>query len=63
MVTLFRQRFLDPDAKYASTKPLLDGLVAAGLIPNDREKDIELTVTQEKAPASQEGTGVVIYYK
>lgn len=60
--TLFRSKLLDPDSKTASVKPVLDGLVAAGLIPDDREADIELRVEQEKVPLSREGTGIVITY-
>lgn len=61
-IFLHRTKLLDPDSKTASVKPLLDGLVAAGLIPNDREEDIVLQVEQEKVPASREGTGIVITY-
>ena len=47
---LCRTRPLDPDAKFASVKNLLDGLQYAGLIPGDRENQISLQVDQIKVP-------------
>lgn len=61
--TLYRVALLDPDNKWASVKFLLDAMRYAGLIPNDRECDIEMIVTQQKvAHRSEEGTGVEILY-
>lgn len=60
---LHRVQLLDGDNKYASIKPLLDALRHASLIANDRERDIDLAVTQEKVGHySGEGTGIVITY-
>lgn len=62
-IALFRVQLLDRDNKWASVKFLLDGLCAAGLIPDDRECDINLSVTQTKVKTyAQEGTGVAITY-
>ncbi|HEX2900802.1 MAG TPA: hypothetical protein VHS96_13860 [Bacteroidia bacterium] len=61
--TLYRVALLDPDNKWASVKFLLDAMRYAGLIPNDRECDIEMIVTQQKvAHRAEEGTGVEILY-
>lgn len=61
--TLYRVGLLDPDNKFSSVKFLLDALRQAKLIPNDRECDIELIVTQQKVGSyAQEGTGVEINY-
>lgn len=61
--TLYRVALLDPDNKWASVKFLLDAMRYAQLIPNDRECDIELIVTQQKvAHRHLEGTGVEILY-
>lgn len=46
--TLRRVKLLDVDAKYGSTKDVLDGLAIAQLIPGDRENQITLEVRQEK---------------
>jgi hypothetical protein len=46
--TLKRVKLLDIDAKYASTKDLLDGLALARIIPGDREGQITLEVNQVK---------------
>jgi hypothetical protein len=46
--TLRRKSLLDVDAKYASTKDLLDCLVFSGLIPGDKEGQITLEVVQQK---------------
>lgn len=45
---LRRVKLLDVDAKYGSTKDLLDGLTIAKIIPGDREDQITLEVRQEK---------------
>lgn len=61
--TLYRVALLDPDNKWASVKFLLDAMRYAGLIPNDRECDIEMIVTQQKvAHRHLEGTRVEILY-
>jgi hypothetical protein len=53
----------DRDNHTASVKDLLDGLRHAGLIPDDREEDIQLEVEQEKVgTAAEEGTRVEISY-
>jgi hypothetical protein len=55
--TLRRKKLLDVDAKYASTKDLLDGLQYAGLIRGDKEGQIILEVHQEKVnPGEPEKT-------
>jgi hypothetical protein len=46
LVVSFRCRLLDPDN--LAPKYFIDGLRYAGLIPNDRQEDIELTVRQVK---------------
>jgi hypothetical protein len=46
--TLRRLRLLDPCAKYAGCKAIIDGCRYAGLIRNDSEKEITLEVNQEK---------------
>lgn len=62
-VTLYRVALLDPDSKWGSCKFLIDGLRQCGLVPDDRECDIELIVTQQRVPKyEQEGTGVLIEY-
>lgn len=59
--TLRRVSMLDVDAKYASCKDLLDGLQYAGLIPGDKEGEIELEVTQERVRSfKDEETEIVI---
>jgi len=61
--TLYRVALLDPDSKYASVKFVLDALRQAGLIPDDRECDIELIVTQTRVKSySLEGTALEITY-
>jgi hypothetical protein len=47
-IVMFRVRLLDPDNAYGSAKPLIDCLRTCNLISDDSEKEIELTVTQEK---------------
>lgn len=49
VITLRRSPLLDPDNAYASVKPVVDGLVSAGLIHDDGPVFLELTVRQEKA--------------
>lgn len=62
-ITLYRVRLLDRDNKWASVKFLLDAICAAGLVPNDRECDIDLSVTQIRAAKfAHEGTGIIITY-
>ena len=53
-----RCRLLDPDNFAASCKDLLDGLVHAGLIPDDAPDHIRLTTQQEKV--SGEGQEMTI---
>lgn len=54
---------LDTDNKWASVKFILDALRKAQLIPDDREKDIVLSVNQTKVKHYiNEGTGIVITY-
>lgn len=56
-------RLLDKDNLYGSVKPLLDQLCASGLIPGDREDQIELDVTQQKVKHRTEtGTQIEITY-
>lgn len=63
VITLFRVRLLDRDNKWASVKFLLDGICTAGLIPDDSECDIDLSVTQIRvAKFEHEGTGIIITY-
>lgn len=45
-ISSFRQRLVDPDN--LCPKYIIDGLRYAGLIPNDREEDISLTVEQRR---------------
>lgn len=61
--TLRRHRLLDPDNAYASVKDLLDGVRDAGLILDDSEKRITLTVNQEKISKDRrEETTIEIEY-
>lgn len=48
-VTLYRKRRLDPDAKVASVKPILDAMVELGWLKDDSERWLELNVIQELA--------------
>lgn len=60
---LHRVQLLDRDNKYASVKLVLDAIRYAGLIHDDTEQDIDLTVTQTRvANYAEQGTGVVISY-
>ena len=47
-ITLFTARLMDYDGAYGSVKPLLDGLVGAGVIRDDSPKYIDLEVKQTK---------------
>jgi hypothetical protein len=47
--TLYRKKFLDVDAKYASVKDLLDCLTIIRIIRGDKEGQISLEVNQVKA--------------
>lgn len=61
--TLYRVALLDPDNKWASVKWLLDALRYADLIPNDRERDIELVVDQVRVRSYlHEGTKIDLTY-
>ena len=57
--TLRRKSLLDVDAKYASTKDLLDCLTNAGVIPGDKEGQITLEVEQQKCRKGQAEETVV----
>lgn len=57
--TLRRVRFLDVDAKYASTKDTLDSLATAGLIRGDREGEITLEVNQQKVGSYKEEETII----
>lgn len=46
--TLVRKRLLDVDAKYASTKDILDFLATCGVIRGDKEGEITLEVNQRR---------------
>lgn len=59
--TIFRVQPLDAEAKYASVKFLLDALRYAKLIPEDRDQDIRLAVSQYRVDTYlAEGTGITI---
>lgn len=61
--TLRRVRLLDVDAKFSSVKDLLDSCTYAGLIPGDKEGQIDLEVLQEKVSHfKEEETEIVIEY-
>lgn len=51
-VRITRRSAKEPDADnlVASMKPILDGLVVAGVIPDDSPKHVELEVVWEAAP-------------
>lgn len=62
--TLHRVQLLDVDAKFGSVKDLLDGLQYAGLIPGDKEGQIDLKVEQVKVKhRKEEQTVVEILYE
>lgn len=57
-------RPLDRDNLHSSIKDLLDGLRYAHLIKGDREKDIDLEVTQRKTQPNEEPhTLIEIFYE
>lgn len=57
-------RPLDRDNLHSSIKGLLDGLRYAHLIKDDREKDIDLQVTQRKTQPNEEPhTLIEIFYE
>ncbi len=51
-ITSFRRRLLDPDN--LCPKFFIDGLRYSGLIPDDRQEDIALTVEQVKVKTKEE---------
>lgn len=57
--TLCRVRLLDVDAKYGSTKDLLDGLQHAGLIRGDKEGQITLEVNQVKVKSFKQEKTII----
>lgn len=58
--TLYRwKHLLDVDAKYGSTKDLLDSLATAGFIRGDREGEIRLEVHQVKVPHHEDEKTVI----
>lgn len=62
--TLRRVRLLDVDAKYSSTKDILDCLTFSGVIRGDKEGQISLEVCQEKVDSfKDEETIVEVYAK
>lgn len=62
-ISLHRVALFDADNKWSAVKYLLDGLRKAELIPDDRERDIQLIVDQTKVNKyNLEGTGIVITY-
>lgn len=59
--TFYRVRLVDTDARAHGAKDLLDGLAEAGLIPGDREDQIEFDARQVKVSSrKQEGTEIEI---
>jgi hypothetical protein len=57
----YRHRLLDPDNP--CPKSFIDGLRYAGLIPDDRSEDVEVTVRQEKIKNTEEQyTEIIIEY-
>ncbi len=59
----FRTRLLDPDNLIGGTKYFVDSLRYAGLIHDDREADITLSVSQEKVShKKEEQTEIQITY-
>lgn len=60
--TLVRKKLLDVDAKYASTKDLLDCLTIAGIIHGDQEGQITLEVIQRKTSKGEaESTTIEVF--
>lgn len=61
--TLRRKAILDVDAKYASVKHILDGIVATGIVAGDKEGQITLEVIQQKvAKGEKEVTEIEVFY-
>lgn len=56
---LCRCKLLDTDNLYASVKDLLDGIKDAGLIPDDKEEDINLQVNQTKVSRRKDEKTVI----
>lgn len=56
---LYRVWLLDPDNAVGATKTITDCLCEVGLIPDDSETEIDLTVTQEKVRHRYEQKTVV----
>lgn len=54
-----RCKLLDTDNLYASVKDLLDGLQEAFLLPDDKEEDINLQVTQTKVSRRKDENTVI----
>lgn len=61
-IVLCRNRLLDKENAYGSTKPVTDGIVKAGFVPNDTEEAIELHVNQEKTVRGFKETIITIDY-
>jgi hypothetical protein len=62
-ITRRSTRLCDRSGAWESTKWIVDSLVDAQLIPGDAEKDIELSVTQEKVRTKEEcGLLITITY-
>jgi hypothetical protein len=58
-----RTRLLDPDNLIGGTKYFIDSLRYAGLLHDDREVDITLSVSQEKVSTKkEEGTEIQVTY-
>ena len=54
----FRHRLVDPDG--LSAKYVIDGLVLAGICPDDSAKEIqEITFSQEKIPTAQQEQTII----
>lgn len=61
--TLRRVRLLDVDAKYSSTKDLLDCLTFSGVIRGDKEGQISLQVNQEKVSSYKGEITIIEVYE
>lgn len=59
-IVSFRSVLLDPDN--LCVKGLVDGLRYCRIIPDDREADIELSVSQKKCRKEEERTEVEVIY-
>ena len=53
-ITIFTIRVMDKDNMYASCKAIIDGLTVAGLIPDDSQDDISLTIDYQKVAKIKE---------